>query len=812
MRVISGLGLLVAGLGSLVIAACGTNEEGSGIKTQPGRGGGTQSGSSAATTTPSSGTGGTQGKPIDVGNTTNECAGPNPPASCGSKAKPGCGDALKNQDNEECDDGNSVAGDGCSGTCKIEPYHTCPTEGEPCISQIVCGNGVVEPGEACDDGNRTSGDGCAETCSLVETGYSCRKPGVPCMRVYTCGDGIADPNEGCDDGNAETGDGCDPRCRIEMGFKCSGSPSQCSATTCGDKITEGAESCDDGNTIPFDGCSANCQAEPSCPSLGECSSSCGDGILLGADEECDDGNLRDLDGCSSTCKVEADQGFTCNNDADCTHVDGKCVLDVPVIYRDFNSSGSPGGHPDFQPNANSGFSVVTGLVQPKWDDEKKPVITTGKAQCISADGKTSEPCEPLRAFIHGKDTFAQWYRDGAPSGGPIPSVIRLWDNEKGGFVNRFGPNGEQWQGYPTNVKIDGKNYPNWCSSTDCTDPNCQDPPTGTVCLDDCIPNGVTSTDACFAVVEHFDGSPLFYPIDPPNKKVLDDTRMIAGLDKFYGWPSYPKEPDIGPALGLKPSGVPCPDKSGGNWCHNFGFTSEVKYWFKYDEDSTAKLEFTGDDDVWVFVNGNLAVDLGGWHEPMDGEVTISKATAGKFGLENGKVYTIGVFQAERQSVGSTFRLTLSGFNTAPSECKAVCGDGKIAPGEQCDDGTDQNTGAYDHCSPTCTLGPRCGDGEPQTDDGEQCDLGVLKNDGAYNGCAPNCQAGPHCGDAVVQTQFEKCDDGVNSGDYGTCNADCTLAPHCGDGIQQADHGEECDDGNDEDRDNCSRACKSNVLF
>ena len=47
--------------------------------------------------------------------------------------------------------------------------------------------------------------------------------------------------------------------------------------------------------------------------------------------------------------------------------------------------------------------------------------------------------------------------------------------------------------------------------------------------------------------------------------------------------------------------------------HNFGFTSEVRYWFPYDATKTYTLEFLGDDDVWVFVNRRLAVDLGGIH-------------------------------------------------------------------------------------------------------------------------------------------------------------------------------------------------------
>lgn len=62
-----------------------------------------------------------------------------------------CGDGVVDP-GEQCDDGNTVSGDGCSSTCTIE------------TAQPVCGNGVVETGEQCDDGNTTNGDGCSSTC------------------------------------------------------------------------------------------------------------------------------------------------------------------------------------------------------------------------------------------------------------------------------------------------------------------------------------------------------------------------------------------------------------------------------------------------------------------------------------------------------------------------------------------------------------------------------------------------------------------------------------------------------------------------
>ncbi len=61
-----------------------------------------------------------------------------------------------------------------------------------------CGNGVVEAGEQCDDGNLVAGDGCSASC-----------------RLEVCGNGIRDAGEQCDDGNTVSGDGCSAGCRLE---------------------------------------------------------------------------------------------------------------------------------------------------------------------------------------------------------------------------------------------------------------------------------------------------------------------------------------------------------------------------------------------------------------------------------------------------------------------------------------------------------------------------------------------------------------------------------------------------------------------
>lgn len=55
------------------------------------------------------------------------------------------------------------------------------------------------------------------------------------------------------------------------------------------------------------------------------------------------------------------------------------------------------------------------------------------------------------------------------------------------------------------------------------------------------------------------------------------------------------------------------------------------------------------DDVWVFINNRLAVDLGEIHTPVSGSVTLDGSSANRFALEDGKVYEIRVFHAERQT-------------------------------------------------------------------------------------------------------------------------------------------------------------------
>src|SRR5690625_7808482 len=72
----------------------------------------------------------------------------------------------------------------------------CPNEGELCVA-LVCGDGILSDGEECDDGNTTNGDGCSSTCE-IEEGWECPEAGEACDSI--CGDGLVVGNEQCDGG------------------------------------------------------------------------------------------------------------------------------------------------------------------------------------------------------------------------------------------------------------------------------------------------------------------------------------------------------------------------------------------------------------------------------------------------------------------------------------------------------------------------------------------------------------------------------------------------------------------------------------
>lgn len=85
---------------------------------------------------------------------------------------------------------------------------------------------------------------------------------------------------------------------------------------------------------------------------------------------------------------------------------------------------------------------------------------------------------------------------------------------------------------------------------------------------------------------------------------------------------------------------------------NFHFTTEVECEFQYDSSAGHVFKFTGDDDVWVFIDGHLVIDLGGVHPKKEQYLELDRLDW----LVDGETYLLKVFHAERRTVQSNFRM------------------------------------------------------------------------------------------------------------------------------------------------------------
>jgi fibro-slime domain-containing protein len=816
---------------------------------------------------------------------------------------PYCGDKLKNAAGEECDDGNTSPGDGCTGTCKIEPNFKCPTPGSPCVSTIVCGDLLVTGDEACDDGNTNPNDGCSADCKQVEggytcptangqggacakvampkcgdgalgygeycddgntnpndgcsmtctieTGYTCDVPGQKCMLVTFCGDGkltVAD-GEQCDDMNVLGGDGCSATCIVEANWTCPTPGQPCISTVkCGDKKVTGTEQCDDGNLVNGDGCTLGCEIECgwTC-SGGACrATKCGDGFVAGT-EACDDGNLVNGDGCSSTCALESKavtgaEGWTCTTP---TQANG-CIGPTACTTTTCGNNVREGSEQCDDANTVTGDKCSPFCrLEPVCDPSGGPCATAcGDGLIVAADKTGANPQECDDGNILDGDGCSHDCKvepgyactDVAVRQNPLVLPIVYHDflhyKEVGGHpdFDRFNGDGvagiAQFNLGPLGVPVHGPT---------CTAGTAN--PSFNVTY--CDPG--TTTPTWDKTVDYYSA----WYVDTSYSKTIVQTLTLGGQlnGANSATCSTGANPDCTSYAFTSGAFFPIDNMGWGNTpgeTHNYGFTSQTRYWFQYT--GTATLSFNGDDDVWVYINKRLAVDLGGLHQSSPTSITldptnghgytcdfvnpgpsagqtllqgcssVNKTGGGRdvdLGLQIGSVYEIVVFQAERRRSASNYRLTLSKFSGTKSSCAPKCGDTIVSRGEACDLGTANNTGAYGGCKADCTLAPGCGDG--MTNGPEQCDNGVnmTQYGGTTKQCAPGCVWAPYCGDGKIDgANGEACDDGANNGKgYGFCTSGCKLGPRCGDGA--VTDAETCDDGanNGNSTSKCGATCQ-----
>ncbi len=669
-----------------------------------------------------------------------------------------CGNGiLEPQGAEQCDDGNTAAGDGCSSACKLEHIDLCPNNkvdpGEQCddgnsvdgdgctqfcqLETSLCGNGVLDPqaGEQCDDNNRTAGDGCSATCKLENVGL--------------CGNSKIDPGEQCDDGNKTNGDGCTQFCQLEsslcgngvlephVGEQCDDNNltngDGCSATCkleninlCPNTKIDPGEQCDDGNKTDGDGCTQFCQLE---------SSLCGNGKLEPiAGEQCDDGNQKNNDGCSSTCKLEnpglcpntkIDPGEQCD-DGNKTDGDGCtqfCQLESGLCGNGTVDVSAGEQCDDRNTKNGDGCSSVCKLENPQLCGNSK--IDPGE-QCDDGNTLNNDGCSQY-CFIEN-------------IGGPYCGNKKIDAGEECDDGNKTNGDG--------------------CSSLCKLEPNALCGNSKIDAGEECDDGNKTNGDGCSSVCKKESASKCGDGIlDAQLGEQCDDKNTTNG----DGCSSTCKleSPGLCPNNKIDP-GEQCDD---GNTTDGDGCT-------KYCQKETS-----------LCGNGIL--------EPLAGEQCDDKNTASGDGcsstckLENPAACGNSKIDAGEQCDDGN-KTNGDGCSAFCQKESSMCGDGLLQAGEQCDD---RNTTNGDGCSSTCKLEnlALCGNGVINS--GEQCDD---KNTTNGDGCTQFCQL-----EKQICTKDSDCSVGVCIS--GTCSAQC--------GNKKIEAGEQCDDGNRVLGDGCSASCQ-----
>eukprot|EP00931_Biecheleriopsis_adriatica_P040733 TRINITY_DN23337_c0_g1_i1.p1 TRINITY_DN23337_c0_g1~~TRINITY_DN23337_c0_g1_i1.p1 ORF type:complete len:4853 (-),score=966.29 TRINITY_DN23337_c0_g1_i1:13-14571(-) len=689
---------------------------------------------------------------------------------------------------EECDDCNILAGDGCSPDGKIEVMFACDYQGRKglatrCVGvvaagtgervsyfadscRVLCGDGIrhIVSGEECDDGNLIDGDGCDRFC-YVEDGFTCPTDGYPeVLRtacVPTCGDGIRRGGEACDDGNAQKGDGCSPTCEVEAGWVCrrnltttnnTGDGVEDCRSTCLNGVIDELEDCDDGNTFPNDGCH-NCILEKgwhcqdilnrrtSTSSGSFCVPLCGDGFHIEGVEGCDDANLIAGDGCDSSCQVEP--GWACEDDV----VNGTILpqLCTPICGDGLLVEGE--ACDDGNKDDDDGCSSLC-LLERGWFCRPEGELTKSEVPegpPLAARKRTI--CEPLCGDGIALMNFGEECDDGnrKPSDGCDEHC-------------------KVETGYSCGIPATGSgSYASVCTPI-CGDGLQRAPET-------CDDGNVAEGDGCTAQCV-MDPGYACWPPGVPCRQLCGDYLRLEGEECDDG--------NLRLADGCDSS---CKVEVG--WiCESFVLSPTNATSVCSPICGNGRLH--GDE---VCDDGNL--------EPGDGC--------------DENCQTEEFWVCCDPLPGTTGSRCLRGnMGDVDLICgEATCGNGKRDPGEACDDA---NVVSEDGCSPQCEVEqgfscipmaklemgrtenaqhvadfcqPICGDGLRVV--GEECDDG---NEISGDGCGPNCKFEQFKGTACPPAS-----DGLG----GVCRATC------GDGVRGPV--EECDDGNSISGDGCSASCQ-----
>ncbi len=275
----------------------------------------------------------------------------------------------------------------------------------------------------------------------------------------------------------------------------------------------------------------------------------------------------------------------------------ECGKVLPVLYRDFKGFDEPGGHPDFEASARG--------------------VCNGNGQETPFEGWNDIGCELVVPTL-------------GPDRKPVLTVGAYDANDgvnmPAGRIGRqkrlVGPASECWPALG-NCQFQG------CAKWDFT-------PLESVKT---CGTGAANDAMVYSIKDAASFASWFNTVEGVNMEIEDVLPLTDGVfdsSEFF----------------------PIDDRGFGNTpgkAHNFHFTTEIHVEFAYV--AGQNFTFRGDDDLWIYVNDKLVLDLGGQHQPLTASINFDT-----LGLTAGNTYRMDIFHAERQSPttgtgsGSNFRI------------------------------------------------------------------------------------------------------------------------------------------------------------